>query len=105
MRVQRVRLDKRGRKIGSNWWREYICDQLSSAEAHWQSLRESGESIHSGTVAGATYDTAYYQLSDREFKMIHPRPTLKDFLIQNKGMGSHSVIQCEEHGSPTVEAA
>ncbi len=105
MRVQGVRLGKRGRRIGYNWWREHNCELLASAEAYWQGLRESGQPIHSGSVPGATYDTAYYQLSDREFKMIHPRPTLKDFLIQNKGMGSHSVIQCEEHGSPTVEAA
>ena len=85
--MQRVdRRDSLGRRIGYNWWREYIMQALDSAESEWQARRESGDPIHSGAVAGATYDTAYYQLSDREYSMIHPRPTLKEFLINNRGM-------------------
>lgn len=63
-------------------------DQWLSADLAWSALRESGQSIHSDKVPGATYDTAYYQLSDREFRMLCPRPLFKDFLIANKGMNS-----------------
>lgn len=77
-----TRRDVRGRRIGRNWWRETICDMLSDAEAAWQRRRESGESIqgHSVHIAGAEYDTGYYQLTDDEYKQVFPRPTLREFL-------------------------
>lgn len=37
-------------------------------------------------VPGADHDTAYYQLSEREYRMIHPRPTLKHLLVEHAGM-------------------
>jgi len=80
------RRDKRGRRIGYNWWREMNVTQWSDADLAWQALRESGDPIHSDRVPGATYSTAYYQLSDREFRLLRPRPLFKDFLITNKGM-------------------
>jgi hypothetical protein len=80
------RRDKRGRRIGYNWWREWNVAELHAAENDWQAKRESGDPIHTDRVPGASYDTAYYQLSDAEFRMIHPRPTLKDFLVANAGM-------------------
>lgn len=67
---------------------------LRDAEDAWQALRESGDPINSGAVPGASYDTAYYQLSDREFRMIHSRPSLKEFLIANSGM--HAVPEDQE---------
>lgn len=81
-----IRRDKRGRKIGYNWWREMNVDQFRSADLAWFALRESGQPIHTDAVPGADYDTAYYQLSDAEFKSIHPRLTFKDCLIANAGM-------------------
>lgn len=72
MRVQRVRLDKRGRKIGRNWWREYNCSILLDAELTWQSQCEA--------------ECMDYATEIREYKMLHPRPTLKAFLLANKGM-------------------
>lgn len=86
---RRERKDKRGRRVGYNWWREYNMQGWSSAHAAWEHLRESGQPVHTGArhVAGADGDTAYYQLSDREYQAIHPRPTLKEFLIHNAGMG------------------
>ena len=83
---ERPRLDRRGRRIGRNWWREWITAELHTAEAEWQRKRESGEPIHTDAVPGATYDTAYYQLSEAEYRLIFPRPTLKDFLVANAGM-------------------
>lgn len=82
-----ARLDKRGRKIGRNWWREYNMAALDAAEMHWQQGRESGDPIHSDAVAGADYDTAFNQLSDDEYRLVRARPTLKEFLCANKGMG------------------
>lgn len=80
------RLDKRGRRIGRNWWREYIVQTLRDAEDAWQALRESGAPIHSGLVPGANHDTAYYQLSEREYRILNPRPTLKTLLVESAGM-------------------
>ena len=80
------RRDKRGRRIGYNWWREMNVTQFRDADYAWHSLRESGLAIHSGSVAGAGYNNAYYQLSEEEFRELHPRPTLKELLIGNTGM-------------------
>jgi hypothetical protein len=80
------RRDKRGRRIGYNWWREYITDLLWHAEQAWQALRESGTAIGTTAIAGADFDTAYYQLSEAEFRQLHPRPTLKQLLIEHAGM-------------------
>lgn len=86
-----MRRDKRGRRIGYNWWRVYNCEALAAAEAAWQSRRESGEPINTDAVAGASYDTAYYQLTEAEYRALHPRPNLKDFLLQNAGMACHNI--------------
>lgn len=84
-----VRRDKRGRRIGRNWWREWIMEEYRAAEAAWFALRESGQPINTGAVAGADYDTAYYQLSDEEYQQINPRPTLRMFLETNAGMAQY----------------
>jgi hypothetical protein len=80
------RRDKRGRRIGYNWWREMNVHQFHSADGDWLSKRESGDPIHTDRIPGAGYDTAYYQLTDAEFRVLHPRPTFKDCLISNAGM-------------------
>lgn len=82
-----VRRDSRGRRIGRNWWREYNCEILSEAEAAWQALKESGEAIMTTSIAGADYQTGYYQLSEAEYRQLRPRPTLKHLLVQNAGIG------------------
>lgn len=66
------RLDKRGRKIGHNWWRTYNCDLLYHATNVWE---ERCEEVAIG-----------YATEMEEFMAEHPRPTLKEFLIANKGM-------------------
>jgi hypothetical protein len=83
-----VRRDSRGRRIGHNWWREYNCQLLNEAETAWQVLKESGEAIMTTAVAGADFQTGYYQLSEAEYRKIRPRPTLKGFLLANKGIGT-----------------
>lgn len=61
-------------------------DILREAENAWQALKESGEAIMTTAVAGADYQTGYYQLSEAEYRKIRPRPTLKELLINNAGM-------------------
>lgn len=67
-----MRLDKRGRRIGYNWWREYNCALLLEATLDWHATAEP-------ITLGYTTETA-------EYKTDHPMPTLKAFLLGNKGM-------------------
>lgn len=68
------RRDTRGRRIGYNWWREYNCSLLLDATLVWE--RECEE-----VALGYPTETA-------EFAESHPRPTLKAFLLANKGMNA-----------------
>lgn len=67
-----ARLDKRGRKIGRNWWREYNMELLTLATYTWEEQREEY--------------TKGYQTERDEYQREHPIPNLKHFLIHNKGM-------------------
>lgn len=67
-----MRRDKRGRKIGRNWWREHNCSILLDATLAWELACESV------ALGYATETTEYAEQ--------YPRPTLKAFLIHNKGM-------------------
>jgi hypothetical protein len=60
-------------------------ETLHCAEAAWQALRESDQTAH-GVAGTAHAHVAMYQLSDREFVELHPRPTLKALLVGNAGM-------------------
>lgn len=64
-----VRRDKRGRRIGYNWWREYNMEQFDSLYFHVEANRE-----------------ANHQMEPDEFKAAYPLPRLKDLLISNAGM-------------------
>lgn len=69
-----ARLDRRGRRIGYNWWREYNCSLLLDATLTWEAQAEA-ESLG--------YDTEL-----AEYAEAHPRPNLKAFLKHNKGMNT-----------------
>lgn len=86
--ISTERRDKRGRRIGYNWWREYNVTLLRDAEMAWQGMRESGDPILTTRVPGADASTAYYQLSEAEYRMVKPRPTLKEYLLANAGMNT-----------------
>lgn len=64
-----VRRDRRGRRIGYNWWREYnmglFLDLHFVAEQH----REDN-----------------HQMEPDEYSAAYPLPQLKVLLVQNKGM-------------------
>jgi hypothetical protein len=66
------RRDKRGRRIGWNWWREYNCNLLLDAALVWEAECEA-------VAVG-------YETEIAEYAEANPRPNLKDFLIRNKGM-------------------
>lgn len=67
-----MRLDKRGRRIGYNWWREYNCALLLDATLAWHATAEP-------ITLGYATETA-------EYKREHPLPNLKAFLVANAGM-------------------
>lgn len=69
------RRDKRGRRIGYNWWREMNCDLLLDATLTWEQRCEE-------TTYG--YKTEMVEYAER-----HPRPNLKDFLVRNAGMNTN----------------
>lgn len=69
-----VRRDRRGRRIGHNWWREYNCSILLDATLVWEAAAEA-EAIG--------YDTEIAAYAEN-----HPRPTLKNFLLANAGMNT-----------------
>lgn len=71
-RVRVTRRDKRGRRIGYNWWREYNCDLLLDATLDWERRRDE-------VCVG-------YETEEREYRAANPVPNLKAFLLANKGM-------------------
>lgn len=66
------RLDKRGRRIGYNWWREYNCSMLLDATLTWE--RDAEQETHG------------YGTEMAEYREAHPMPTLKSFLLANAGI-------------------
>ena len=66
------RRDRRGRRIGYNWWREYNYSLLLDATFAWERLCEEATSLYETEVA--------------EYAAENPRPNLKDFLVRNAGM-------------------
>jgi hypothetical protein len=69
--VSSSRLDKLGRRIGYNWWRELIISSFIFADLVWSSKQED--------------DTFGYETEKREFAHSNPRPTLKSFMIYFAG--------------------
>jgi hypothetical protein len=80
---EHARVDKRGRRIGYNWWREYNCSMLLDADLTWQTQAEAA--------------TMGYTTEMGEYRAEHPRPTLKAFLVANAGMNR------EPEGFPETE--
>jgi len=66
------RRDKRGRRIGHNWWREFITAEFYAADHAWWLERER-------VALGYTTEM-------REFAASHPRPTLKGFMLAHAGI-------------------
>jgi hypothetical protein len=62
-----MRRDKLGRRIGRNWWREFIMDHLTCAAHAWELNAEAACNGWSTELS--------------EYASLHPRPQLKVFLI------------------------
>lgn len=69
---QYARRDKRGRRIGYNWWREMNNELFFLQTAVWE---EQCEAVALG-----------YPSETAEYAAENPRPTLKALLLGNKGM-------------------
>lgn len=67
-----MRRDKRGRRIGRHWWRDMNNSLLLDAQIVWMNQCEAATSMYDTEVA--------------EYAAENPRPTLKAFLLANKGM-------------------
>lgn len=85
----RDRRDKLGRRIGYNWWREFIMSQYIPAREQWE--------IDFDLKANTTYYPGVIAVEQRrerrggrrevtDFIAAHPPPTLKDFLLAHAGM-------------------
>lgn len=66
-----MRRDKLGRRIGRNWWREFIMDHLNGAAHAWEL---NAEAASNGWATELD-----------EYRQLHPRPQLKTFLVGLKG--------------------
>lgn len=62
-----MRRDKRGRRIGRNWWREMIVDAWRCAHDAWEAAREAA--------------CNGWATEEAEWAADHPRPTLKSFMV------------------------
>lgn len=63
-----MRRDKLGRRIGRNWWREYVTDSLRTADHAWWLGMEAATSLWPTEMG--------------EWRQGHPRPTLRAFLVE-----------------------
>ena len=69
------RRDRRGRRIGFNWWREYNVESFRSALYAVEAHREDN-----------------HQMEPDEYAEAYPLPRYKDFLIANKGMRDQPIV-------------
>lgn len=75
--TEQVRQDKRGRRIGRNWWREFNWGVWWEATQHWERQREEA--------------CIGYATEEAEFHALNPPPRFKDVLIANAGLSRFSV--------------
>ena len=75
-RIERVRRDTLGRRIGRNWWREYIMETLLHARLAWEKRCEEA--------------AIGYATEEHEFRREFPPPNLKDLLVSNAGMADRN---------------
>lgn len=62
-----MRRDRRGRRIGHNWWREYVWNVWHAADHAWWLAAEDVTMLYATELA--------------DYRREHPRPTFKDCLI------------------------
>lgn len=69
--MERTRRDRLGRRIGYNWWREFIWTEWRCAYDAWYMAMHE--------------DTLLYETEAREYRHNNPSPKFKDFLIEHAG--------------------
>lgn len=69
---------------GRHWWRELVTATYRDWLAGWEQLRESDAPAW-GTPGAANSGVCCYQLSDEEFRALHPQPLFRDVLVGLSG--------------------
>ena len=59
-----MKRDKRGRRIGRNWWREYVTDAWLSARHAWEAAREEACNGWATEISEWTLDNPAPRLGD-----------------------------------------
>lgn len=83
------RRDKLGRRIGYNWWREFIMEMYSPAREQWEVAFDLGANAtyRPGIIAEAQRKTRRGGRNEvTDFVADNPPPTLKAYLLANAGM-------------------
>lgn len=88
-----VRRDRRGRRIGYNWWREFVMAAYSPAREAWEQAFEEAthQSYRPGIIAESRRETRRGGRNEvMDFVTEHPPPTLKAFLTEYAGMSDRA---------------
>lgn len=83
------RRDKIGRRIGHNWWREFIMSQYHPARENWevQFDLQANETYYPGVIAKRLRDTRRGGVNEvTDFVSANPPPTLQQYLLEYRGM-------------------
>lgn len=74
------------RRYALDGWQRDAVTAYRDARHAWEALRESGDPIPAGVVAGtAGANVGAYQLTDEEFARAYPAPRFADFLRDAAG--------------------
>ena len=87
------RRDKRGRRIGYNWWREFVMAAYSPAREAWEQQFEAAThtTYSAGCINDARRETRRGGRNEvTDFVTEHPPPTLKAFLVEYAGSADHA---------------
>lgn len=67
------RRDRIGRRIGHNWWREYVWNEWAAAYQAWR--------------LGMELEATGYATEEAEYRQAHPSPKFRDYLVALAGAG------------------
>lgn len=91
--TERVRQDKRGRRIGYNWWREFIMEQYAPAREQWVTdFEQTNQSYYPGVIAvERRRERRGGRREVTDWLEANPPPTLKMYLLEYAGMKDRMV--------------
>ena len=82
------RRDKRGRRIGYNWWREYTCSIYHPARTQWEvDFEDTYYSYYPGIIeVERRRERRGGRREVTDWLEDNPPPTLKAYLLANAGI-------------------